>query len=178
MAQSSSRMPFTQFGMEFVRRIFTPQRLKKELDVGFVKQVPIATNQATGTVSIGACTVVPLPGEGRPDWECVFDVIVPFNMYLRIDLPLGQEKYKVDGQVRMRLWLEAHQPLVVYLNGAPVPPQEVQLVTTGDGNWLNADVAKKFGLDQTLRESLASQFTSEFAKSQQSRIIDILQQVK
>jgi hypothetical protein len=173
-----SKMSFEQFGIEFVKNIFTVQRLKQELDKGFVKEVAINTKEATGTATIYACTVVHLPKEGRPEWERVFDVIVPISMYLRIDLPLGQEKYKVTGQVRMRLWLEAYPPLVIYLNGLPVPKSEVHLVATGDGNWLNADIAKKFGLEDKLKESMAKQFSDEFAKSQKSRVTDILALVK
>ncbi|TAN62124.1 hypothetical protein EPN18_05335 [bacterium] len=174
----SQKISFPQFGMEFLRNVFTEQRLKKELDKSFVRQVPINTKEATGTANISSCTVRFLSGEGRPEWERVFDVFVPFNMYLQIPVLLGNEHYNVNGQVRMRLWLEAYPPLVVYLNGAQVPPSEVQLTATGDGNWWNSDVAKKFGLEAKLKESMAKQFTEEFQKSYESRRIDIMAQVK
>lgn len=172
-----SKMPFPHFGMEFVRQVFTEARLKKELDKSLVQTVPVATAQAVGSASIGACSVKHLPQEGNPQTERVFDVFVPFTMALKVNVLVVQETYSVAGQVRMRLWVEAYPPLRFYLNGAPVPPEEVSLVAAGVGNWLNADIAKKFNLEGELRKNLAKQFTEDFAKSQHTRWIDILQQV-
>lgn len=172
-----SKMPFPHFGMEFVRHVFTEARLKKELDKALVQSVPVATAQAVGSATIGGCSIKHLPQEGNPQTERVFDVFVPFTMALKVNVLMVQETYSVAGQVRMRLWVEAYPPLRFFLNGAPVPPQEVTLVAAGVGNWLNADIAKKFNLEGELRKNLAQRFTEEFAKSQHARWIDILQQV-
>lgn len=172
------RIPFTHFGPAFIDLIFTEARLKKELDKSFVRTVPIDQPEAKGSATVSGCTVTLLPREGRPEWERVFDVRVFFTMALKIDLLGATENYKVEGQVRMRLWVETQAPLTVLLNGLPVPESEVNLVATGVGNWLNLDIAKKFDLENKLKRAMAENFTKEFAQSYHSRLINILDQVK
>lgn len=173
-----SRILFTQFGMEFARLVFTEVRLKKELDKAFVQTVAIKTPEAVGSATLHPCTVVHLPGEGRPESERVFNVFIPFQMTLRVSLMgFGNESYNVNGRVQMRLWLEAREPLVMYLNGKDVPAAAVTLTAEGNGNWLNLDIAKAFGMERILREKMAKQFNEEFSKSSGSRTIDILSEV-
>lgn len=167
------------FGENFIDQVFNEMRLKTELDKVLVRETDIRHDPVEGTINIQPCWLSRLHDQGNVNFDRAFDMTIPFHMSIRVTMPLfGQEKYEIDGMVRMRLWIRTYAPLYVYISANPLQISDVTLMVKGDGNWFNSDLAKNWGhLEDKLKDALAKQFNEEFEKAKDARMIDILKRV-
>lgn len=172
------RVTFAAFGYEFLNQALSERTLQQRLDAAIPRQVPVNQGEgfgsATGRARVGSCYVRRLVSDrlADPNSQISFDVTIPLQLTLFVNLSIAQENYEMTAHVHLRIWVETQAPLAIFIDALPVPPAAVTLEVRNAGNWINL-ARNAGGLEDKVKAAIASSFTAEWQKTGAQRLVDV-----
>jgi hypothetical protein len=174
MGKRNKQLTFKEFGQRFMQHAMTPEIIRASL----AKIVPeeqqlIITSPTTVTIHTRTMIedIVQLPDASEHD-ELVFDVPLAIHLTLGVDLFVGQEQYTALAATRLRLTARLCSPLMMWIDCAPVEPEQITVTSEGQDN--RFDLVKRFGLlDPAIRQQVAEITNQHIQRSQRQRRIDV-----
>ena len=174
MGKRNKQLTFNEFGQRFMQHAMTPEIIRASL-AQIVPEEQQFTITSPTTVTIHTRTVigdiVQLPDASERD-ELVFDAALAIHLVLGVDLLVGQEQYTALAATRIRLAARLCSPLMLWIDCAPVEPEQITVASEGQDN--RFDLVKRFGLlDPAIRQQVADITNQHIQRSQRQRRIDV-----
>lgn len=172
-------MTYAEFGQRFFEVAVTRERIAdavqgltgRPIEFGPIAVGPMSLVKVRANGAVGTPTVDP-----RADEHIAFELILPVELKMTIEI--GLERYRFDAAVRVRLALTARaaEPLKIVIDIEPPTTRAVDVHVTADG--LRASVLKAVaGVEGELKRSVAKFVRRELAKPElrKARVIDVQQ---
>lgn len=172
-----SFVSYAEFGRRFFQLAVTRERVQQALtgvagqpiDVGPLGVGPLGLIKVRATGAVGMLDVA-----ARADEDVAFDVTVPIQLDLVVDL--GFEKHRFTAALEIRLIVTARpaNPLRIVLDVEPPTRRNVHVQVRADG--LRASVLQVVGgVDRELRRTVAKYVRRELDRpaNRAARVIDV-----
>lgn len=168
---------YGEWGEHFFRTAITEQRVLdavagvdgKPIEFGPTKVDPL------GLVKVSANGAVGSPALARRDEALVaFDLTIPVQLAITLDLGIDKHRFSADVLVRLRLTARAARPLQIVIDVAPPSKNDVTVDMKAEA--LRSSVLQAFaGIEGELRRHVARFVRREVEKPelQRARVIDV-----
>lgn len=173
------RIPFAAFGVQFVRQVFTPARLARQMAAQLPPPLngyaPVQEGSAFGHVKYSAAVRPPqvAAATDRIGW---LRVTLPIDMTVTLNLGVLNKTFNLRAHVPFWMVVETYKPLVVFLNVTEVQRTEVVVTPTETpSGWLTSKIWE--AVSAQLKVSLADEVNKSLRGSYSSRVIDLLKTV-
>ena len=171
-------LSFSQFGERFLTTAVTAERINgavsslegRVIEFGPVSVAPAGLVKVSANGTIGGPDVAPR-ANGHP---AAFDLVVPVNLDLLIDLGLDKARYHADVAVNLLLTARPVAPLAIYIDIEPPKREHVDVELRADG--MRASMLQSVGkVDAEIQKAVSRYVAREISKPEmeQKRLIDI-----
>jgi hypothetical protein len=170
-------MTYEEFGRSFFEIAVTEARVAAafgalagdEFQMGPMRQGPGGLAKVTANVSVKEPRVERIVGE-----TIVFDVRIPLEIHMVIDLRLDKPRFDVDGEIRLRAEARAADPLLIIID---VPkPRASDIAVDVESQSLRAELLRILaGVDGEIKRFIARYVRDEIDKpaSKRAQVIDV-----
>lgn len=169
---------FEQFGERFLRSAVTAERITqgvsslagRRIEFGPVNAAPAGLVKVSAQGTVGQPRVTPHEG-GEP---AAFDLALPVDLDLQIDISLDRHRFHADVLVNLRLTARPVAPLAVYIDIEQPTRRNVEVDLRAET--MRASLLQVVGrVDGEIRKAVSRYVAREVTKPemQQRRLVDI-----
>lgn len=178
--RAMQHIDFSAFGREFIRLVLTPtlftQKLKASLPASISGETPAVNfgDFSGGKVSYTATNFRAAVGPAGQLGQ--YNVNLSFRITITVKLVLSRQ-YVIDVSVPFSLFVQAYEPVVLYINYTLVQPQQMLInCVSSHTDAIDQQIYPK--VETQLRELVPQQVNQQLANSYSSRVIDVLKMLQ
>jgi len=171
MAQEGQRISYGEFGRRMIAYAVRPEVMKQNLEraVPSEQEIVVGPSAARVNVQIAVGDVRELATGGE---EVLFAVPLSVHLTLGVNLLVSEVQYAARATVTLRMEVQTHDPLTIFIACAPVAPEEVTV--EADEQSGVADFLQRLGvIDGAIQQQMAAALNEQIAASAADRTIDL-----
>lgn len=168
---------YEEWGRKFFEVAVTEERVASafaaiagdEIEMGPMSQGPGGLARVTAKVRIGEPKAIRKVGD-----TITFDIRIPLEIDLLVDLRLDKQRFKVDGEVALRAVARAALPLVLILDVAKPRPSDISVHVSTKS--IRGELVRIIGgVDAEIRRFTAAHVAAQIdsPESAQAQVIDV-----